>query len=188
MHLTSGWRHISQTTPSVDSLMMVLCIVKVRQKRQALSRRFESCGLELHPTKTKVVYCKDSNRKEKEDVTNFTFLGYTFHPRKAKGWKGAEFTSFLPAISQEAQKRIRQEIRKWKLKLHHIGLEEIAKEYNPIIQGWLNYYGKNGRKILRKVLEYINLHLVLWTKGKFKKLKRKKMRAINFLERITSVA
>ena len=153
--------------------------------KEALGQRLASCRLELHPTKTKVVYCKDSNRRRKEENIAFTFLGYTFMPRKAKGWGGKEFTSFLPAISKEAQKCIRQEIRQWKLlKIHHIAIKEIADQYNPVIRGWLNYYGKYGRIILKKVIEHINYHLVLWIKRKYRKYKRKTLRAVEFLERI----
>lgn len=153
--------------------------------KAALEKRLASCGLELHPTKTKVVYCKDSNRTLPEKDIAFTFLGYTFMPRKAKGRGGQEFTSFLPAISQSAQKRIRQEIRQWKLlKLHHIGIEEIAQQYNPIIHGWLNYYGLHGRHVLKKVIEHINFHLVLWLKRKYRKFKGKTLRAVKFLETI----
>ena len=112
----------------------------------------------------------------------FAFLGYTFMPRKAKGQNGKEFTSFLPAISQQAQKRIRQEIRKWPLlKLHHITIGEIANQYNPVIRGWLNYYGKYGRAVLRQVLEHINKHLLKWVQRKYRRFKQKPKQAAEFL-------
>lgn len=153
--------------------------------KSALKQRMNTCKLELHPTKTKVVYCKDSNRKLKEENMSFTFLGYTFMPRKAKGANGKEFTSFLPAISQMAQKRIRQEVRNWKLlKSHHITIEDLAIQYNPVIRGWLNYYGKYGKNVLRRVMEHINYHLMLWTKRKYRKYKGKSIRAVMFLEKI----
>lgn len=150
-----------------------------------LEQRLEQCGLELHPTKTKVVYCKDSNRRRSYDNVSFTFLGYTFKPRKAKGSGGIEFTSFLPAISQEAQKRIRQTVRRWALlRMPNISLEEIADRYNPVIRGWLNYYGKYGRGVLRGVLDHINKHLLLWVKRKYKRLKQKSTKATAFLAKV----
>jgi len=91
----------------------------------------------------------------------------------------------LPAISQDAQKRIRQEIRNWKLlKLYHIKIEEIAQQYNSKIRGWLNYYGRFGRKVLSDVLAHINFHLVLWIKRKYKKYKRKTMQSRELLSKI----
>ena len=80
--------------------------------RQALGRRFAECGLVLHPEKTKLVYCKDTNRKGEYRVSQFDFLGYTFRPRLAK-WRGGLYgVSFLPAASPKALKAIRQAIRR----------------------------------------------------------------------------
>ncbi|MBF8982606.1 group II intron reverse transcriptase/maturase [Lutibacter sp. B2] len=143
--------------------------------KDKLNERMQSCGLELHATKTKIVYCKDSNRKEYYENCNFTFLGYEFRPRKAKGKKGVVFTSFLPAISSNAKKSIRQSIKEWRLLwMTNQNLIDIAKRYNSVIQGCLNYYGKYGRKELVKVLEHVNKHLCQWFRRKYKSYKRKK--------------
>lgn len=150
-----------------------------------LAKRLGQCGLELHPGKTKVVYCKDSNRKGNDENVSFTFLGYTFMPRKAKGRKGVEFTSFIPAISQEAQKRIRQIIRRWKLlRIPNITLEEIAERYNSVIRGWLNYYGKYGKAILANVLEHIDKHLAGWVQRKYKRFKQRPREAKAYLAKV----
>src|SRR3954447_25989052 len=107
----------------------------------ALEVRFRTCGLVLHPTKTKLVYCKDANRRGDYPVQSFDFLGYTFRPRKA-AWRGGRYgTSFLPAASPDALKAIRQTIRRWAF--HHRtdkSLEDLARMYRPYIQGWINYY------------------------------------------------
>jgi RNA-directed DNA polymerase len=114
-------------------------------------------------------------------------LGYTYRPRKAKGQSGKEFTSFLPAISNKAKKHIRKEIRDWRLLwATNIGIEQIAEKYNPVIRGWLNYYGKYGRKELSKVVENVNLHLCYWIRRKYKGYKHKPLQARHLLRKIAS--
>lgn len=104
--------------------------------KDCLDRRFKACKLEMHPTKTKIVYCKDSNRHGNHPIIQFTFLGYTFKPRKAKGKEGKEFTSFLPAISNTAKSSIRKTIKQWRLLwMTNKNIEDIAEIYNPVIQG-----------------------------------------------------
>jgi len=144
-------------------------IIHCRTKKQAelikrcLQKRFQECYLEIHPEKTKIVYCKDSNRKMNEENIQFTFLGYTFKPRKARGRTGIVFTSFLPAISKESKEGIRQKVRSWRLLwMTNQSITDIAEKYNPMIRGWLNYYGKYGKKELTRVLDHINLHLSFW--------------------------
>lgn len=163
-------------------------IVHCSTKRQAehikecLEKRFKECKLEIHPEKTKIIYCKDSNRRESHSNVEFTFLGYTYRPRKAKGKNGKEFTSFIPAISNKAKKHICQTIKEWRLLwMTNKELADIAEKYNPIIRGWLNYYGKYGKRELAKVLEQINLHLCFWVRRKYKKYKFKPKRAKEYL-------
>lgn len=151
-----------------------------------LYRRFKECNLEMHPTKTKIVYCKDSNRHENHPNIQFTFLGYTFKPRKAKGKEGKEFTSFLPAISNTAKLSIHKAIKEWRLLwMTNKDIEDIAEIYNPVIRGWLNYYGKYGKKELANVLESINSHLISWIMRKSKKYKGKCKRAKELLKKIS---
>ena len=109
--------------------------------RQMLDRRFGECGLALHPEKTKLVYCKDTNRKADHAAIQFDFLGYTFRPRLAK-WRGGLFgVSFLPAASPTALKSIRQVIRGWSLQTRSDkALDDLARMFNPYIRGWINYY------------------------------------------------
>ena len=166
-------------------------IIHCRTKKQAelikrcLQRRFRECCLEIRPEKTKIVYCKDSNRKMNEENIQFTFLGYTFKPRKAKGRTGTVFTSFLPAISKESKEGIRQKVRSWRLLwMTNQSITDIAQKYNPMIRGWLNYYGKYGKKELTRVLEHINLHLSFWVRRKYKRYKWKLREAIRYLRRI----
>ena len=108
---------------------------------RAIGKRLKECKLTLHPTKSKIVYCKDSNRSLTYPTTQFTFLGFTFRPRKASNKEGKLFTSFLPAVSNEALKSMRSRIRSWRQsKRTPATLEELSRLYNPIIRGW--FHGK----------------------------------------------
>ena len=147
-----------------------------RQARQvwaALSERMESVGLRLHPDKTRIVYCKDRKRRLDYESTSFTFLGYTFRPRKAPTWDGKSmFTAFLPAISTDALKAKSQTVRRWRLHLRTTGnLAELAEWMNPIIRGWMEYYGYFYRTEMNGLLRRINTYLVRWARRKFKRLR-----------------
>jgi group II intron reverse transcriptase/maturase len=140
-----------------------------------LQERFVKCGLELNLEKTKIVYCKDDDRKGEEETISFDFLGYTFRPRHAKNKYGKYFTSFLPAMSEKAKKVIRKKVRDWKLQLKSDkNLQDIAKMFNPQIQGWLNHYTYYYKSEIYDVLRYINNRLVKWVRRKYKKRKARR--------------
>lgn len=108
-----------------------------------IHQRFESCRLRLNEEKTKIVYCKSSRQKECYPNVTFDFLGFTFHPRESVDKYGNRFTGFLPAISQKSMKRINETIRNWHLNRHsNLTLEHLASDINPIVRGWMTYYGK----------------------------------------------
>ncbi|WP_308429120.1 group II intron maturase-specific domain-containing protein, partial [Streptomyces brasiliensis] len=115
-------------------------------------------GLELHPDKTKIVYCKDSNRRSSYEQVAFTFLGYTFRPRGAlNGKTGAVYTSFLPAVSKEALKKMSATVKSWRLHRHVNSTEaDLARWINPIVRGWMAYYGAFYRHELSALLHRIN--------------------------------
>ncbi|WP_319464247.1 group II intron reverse transcriptase/maturase [Micromonospora sp. RTP1Z1] len=153
----------------------VVHCVSERQARQvlaALGNRMDEVGLRLHPDKTKIVYCKDGNRRGSYEHTSFTFLGFTFQARKARSRKGKNFTNFLPAISKEALKKISGQVRSWRIHLR-IGhtFAELARKINPIVRGWLQYYGAYYRSALLPLLERINAYLVRWIRKKYKRLR-----------------
>lgn len=154
-----------------------------------IKKRLADCKLELSKTKTKIVYCKRSNRDLKYDVIQFDFLGYTFRPRRAIDRRHKQlFLSFSPAVSNKAGTKIKEAIRKWhKGRWIHLTIDEIAKEVNPIIQGWINYYGKYNTSVLRNVLKNVNMKLASWVRDKFKKLKRQKSNSIRRLGDIALV-
>ena len=143
-----------------------------------IKARFEACGLELHPEKTRIVYCADSNRKGKYPVRQFTFLGYTFRQRRAVNRHGQLFMNFVPAVSRDALRNMRQTIRRWKLQFRcNQDVSEMARQINPVLRGWLNYYGKFHRSAMDVIWRHMNLHLVRWMMMKYKNLQKHKTKA-----------
>jgi RNA-directed DNA polymerase len=129
----------------------------------ALHERMAEVGLELHPDKTKIVYCKDTNRRGVFEHTSFTYLGYTFQPREARRKDGVKFTAFLPAISKDALKRIGKQVRSWRLhRRTGSTAADLAQMINPVVRGWMTYYGAFYRTALYPVLYRINTYLLRW--------------------------
>jgi RNA-directed DNA polymerase len=150
----------------------------------SIRNRLRDCKLELNEEKTRIVYCKDSNRKENYHSIQFDFLGYTFRPRHVKSQKGEYFTGFNPAISRNSSKKISDAIREWNTSQWtgwSLSLKEIAEKINPVIRGWINYFGKFQPSVLRKHLRYVDLRLASWVQMKFKKFRRHKTRSIYWL-------
>ncbi len=146
---------------------------QARHVRAALAERMEQVGLRLHPDKTRIVYCKDRKRRFTYPNTSFTFLGYTFRTRKAPtGDRKGMFAAFLPAVSREALKKMGQEVRRWRINLRTTSdIAALAEWMNPVIRGWMNYYGKFYRTELDGLLRRINTYLVRWARRKFKRLR-----------------
>ena len=158
---------------------------EAQRVRHLLAERFKACGLELHPTKTRIVYCKDSNRRGQYPVIKFTFLGFTFQPRSAVNRAGEHFTSFLPGASREAQKRMRQRIRSWHLPRQTPGtLREFSKKYDAILTGWWQYYGSFYPTAMSNVFRHFDLTLSYWARRKFKKLSRHKRRSRHWVAKV----
>jgi RNA-directed DNA polymerase len=152
--------------------------VQARQVRDALAARLAQVGLELHPDKTRIVYCKDADRRGDHEVTSFTFLGYTFRPRLAKNRWGTHFVNFLPAVSRDAVVAMGREIRSWHIaRRSDKSLKDLALMFNSIVQGWINYYGRFYKSMLYPLLRRINEHLVRWAMRKYKRLRRREKRA-----------
>jgi group II intron reverse transcriptase/maturase len=168
-------------------------LVHCRSKRQAESvliairDRLLQCGLQLHPTKTRIVYCRDSDRREVYEHVSFDFLGFSFHPRRAKNRWGKFFVSFLPAISAKAAKTLRAMIRHWKLAStrNNQRLEDLACLINPVVRGWMNYYGRFYRSKLVQVLRHLNEVLGAWVRWKYHhRFKRRERASMHWLGRI----
>lgn len=149
---------------------------------RAIKKRFAECKLELNEEKTKIVYCKRNHRNIEYECIQFDFLGYTFKPRCSIDTHGEVFLNFSPAVSKKARTKIWETVRDWNQKYWvQMKLEDIAKQINPVIQGWINYYGKFNPGVLKEVLKRINLKLSRWIRDKFKGFRKFKTQAIHRL-------
>jgi group II intron reverse transcriptase/maturase len=167
----------------------IICHCKSAEEVQALwsalADRFAACKLVLHPQKTKIVYCKDANRRGDFPNQSFDFLGFTFRARKTV-WQGhIHAHGFMPAASSKALKAISRSIRRWTLHHHSDkSLENLAETYNPYIKGWINYYGHFYREHLRPTLTRIDAYVIRWARRKYKWSRRQMTGARNWLARV----
>jgi len=151
--------------------------------RESIEWRFAECGLELNLRKTKIVYCKNDNRRGDYPEQKFDFLGYTFRPRRAKSCQGTYFVGFMPAISNKATKSICNTMRQWKLhRRSDKSLDELAQRINPVLRGWINYYGYFYKSALYRTFQHLNNILARWASRKYKRLKGHKRRAFLWLQ------
>jgi len=146
--------------------------------KDAIEERLADCRLELHPDKTKIVYCQDGQRKGEYSCVKFDFLGFGFQPRQSKARWGNLFLNFSPAVSAKAAKSIRQTIRSWKIhRWTHLSIEELAAFVNPVVRGWINYYGRYYKSLLAPILGQLDYALLRWAKRKYKRLKGSQRKA-----------
>jgi hypothetical protein len=141
----------------------------------------------MHPTKTRIVYCKDGKRRGKYPHVKFDFLGYCFRPRLVRRSRDSTlFCSFAPAVSPSALKSMRTKIREFRFRRRtELSLAEIARRINPLLRGWINYYGRYAPSALTPLLRYVNQMLVGWAMRKFKRFKAHKIRAGRFLQTLS---
>ena len=152
---------------------------------ERLHGRFNKCGLELHPDKTQIVYCKDDDRRGDYPEIKFDFLGYTFRPRRSKNRYGKFFINFTPGVSNKAAKAMRHTIRNWRIHLKpDKSIDDISRMFNPVIRGWINYYGRFYKSALYPVLRHMNRVLIHWARRKYKRLSCHRRRAEHWLGRI----
>jgi RNA-directed DNA polymerase len=140
------------------------------QLKTEIAKRMEQCGLELHPEKTKIVYCKDANRKGNYPIQSFDFLGFCFRPRLSRNRRGQYFVNFSPAIAPKSKKAIFEEIRQWRLhKRSDLSIKELAKWINPVVRGWVGYYGAFFQSELLFLVGHLDKLLYRWVIRKYKK-------------------
>lgn len=145
---------------------------EAREVLAALGARMAEAGLELHPGKTRIVYCKDGNRRGPWDgPVSFDFLGFTFRARSAQGRRG-RFTNFCPAVSNEAVKAMSETVRSWRLARHvNLTWRQLAQWIGPVIRGWMSYYGRYHRSALYPLLARVNYHVQQWLRHKYRRLR-----------------
>jgi RNA-directed DNA polymerase len=190
-HVFDKWMALSYpnvpfTRYADDALVHCETRKQAEYVRDMISRRFSGHLLTVHPQKTKIVYCKDWKRIGSHEHEQFDFLGYTFRPRLAKTKDGRYLVGFIPAMSTAAGKKIRATIRGWQLNQRSDkSLAQLAKEINPQVQGWINYYGKFYRTAMHPTLERLDVYLIGWAMRKYKRFHNRPNRARRWL---TSIA
>jgi len=156
---------------------------------KAVAKRLSDCGLQMHALKTKLVFCKDSNRRFYRAYPNvsFDFLGFTFKPRLAlHPIRKERFTTFTPAVSIKAMKAMNEKMKEWEvLRKTTVTLQDVAKEINPVVRGWINYYGKFYKTKMIKFMHNLNVKLASWARRKYKNLRSSEMKAIKWLHQIS---
>lgn len=168
-----------------DGLIHCRSLQQARYVQERLAQRLQECGLELHPDKTKVVYCKDVHRRQEHECIQFDFLGYTFRPRRSQDRHGRLFTNFTPAIAPAAAQVLRQEVRGWRLQLKSDkSIEDLSQMFNPVISGWVNYYCRFHPSAFYRVAAHINRALARWAMRKFKTLRGHQRRARAWVTRV----
>lgn len=165
--------------------MHCLSEAEAKTLKQAIGKRLLKCGLELHPKKAKIVYCKDDDRRRNYENGKFDFLGYTFRARRSKNRHGKYFVNFTPAVSDKAAKAMRQEMRSWRLhNRSDKSIEDLGRMFDSKITGWINYYGKYNKSALYPIFEHLNRLLVWWAMKKYKKFKGHQRNATHWLGKI----
>ena len=187
--LDEWMRRKYQSTPferfADDAVFHCKTEVEAKALKMAIGERLAQCKLELHPQKTKIVYCKDDDRRGNYPNEKFDFLGYTFRARRSKNRWGKYFVNFSPAVSNDAAKSMRQSMRDWRLHLRSDKeLVDLSRMFNPILRGWINYYGKYYRSALCPTFRHLNRTLVRWAMRKYKRLRIHRRRAEYWLGEI----
>jgi RNA-directed DNA polymerase len=164
---------------------VVHCVTErqAHQVREAIERRLSSVGLQLHPDKTRIVYCKDDRRRLDYGQVTFTFCGYAFRPRKTYDRVGKRSrTGFLPAVAPGKLTDMSRKIASWSLHRRTTrSLESLAEEVNPALRGWLNYFTVFYPSAVNPIGKRVDRHLTRWARRKYKRLERSEKRARDWL-------
>ncbi len=169
-----------------DAILHCRSKTHAEQTLNAVRERMKECGLELHPEKTKIVYCKDYRRQEKHENVKFDFLGYSFQPRTTKSRKtGKLFLGYDCAISIGSKKRIADKMEELNIVgLTHKSIVGVAQFLNPYIRGWVNYYGKFRKSAMNPVFCLLNKRLIRWARKRYKRYKTSIKRAFQWFTRV----
>ena len=184
--ITVKYPHVPFERYADDAIVHCKTETEAQEVRAAIATRLGECGLELHPEKTRIVYCKDDDRRRRYPNEKFDFLGYTFQASRSKNRKGKFFINFSPAVSNKAAMAMRTEVRSWNLpQRSDKAIEDLSRMFNPIVRGWIRYYGRYYPSALYPTMRQLDRDLALWAKRKYKKLRGHLRRATHWIARIS---
>lgn len=154
---------------------------------RSLKGCLEACGLRAHPQKTKIVYCKKNGKNLKDHPVQFDFLGFSFQPIRNKLKQEGCFLQYDCKMSRKSRVGIIAELRKlgFRNKTQR-RIQDLATLLNPKIRGWIQYYGKISRRSLKSLFYYLHHGLIKWVLNKYQGFKGSKVKATNWLRRITN--
>jgi hypothetical protein len=169
-----------------DAILHVKSQSQAKYVLQELQNRMRTCNLELHPEKTKLVYCRDYRRQGKYPTVKFDFLGYSFQPRGTMSKQnGRLFLGYDCAISTKSKQRIANKMKELEIpKLSFKSIVGVAQYLEPYIRGWVNYYGKYRISALNPVFQLLRKRLVQWVRKRYKRYKTSLNKAYEWLGRV----
>jgi RNA-directed DNA polymerase len=183
--IARSYPHLKFERFADDGIIHCRSLGEAKHVMASLGKRLRECKLEIHPEKSRIIYCKDGKRKADYPETKFTFLGYEFRRRICKPKSGAIFVGFTPAVSPKARKQLMDKIRKLKLPIRtEQSLADLQRILNPIMRGWVNYFGAYTKSALRPTLRHVNLVIINWALRKFKHFNRSTLKARQWLKRL----
>ncbi|CAI3237667.1 MAG: group II intron reverse transcriptase/maturase [Clostridium sp.] len=158
---------------------------EAKEIKEALTLRMQQCKLELHPQKTRIVYCKDEDRTQEYPLTEFDFLGYTYKAVYIKCRDGRMRNNFIASASVKACKSLRDKIKELNLhKMTGSNINIIAEIINPMVRGWINYFSKYNPSDIKYTIECIERRLIKWAMCKYKNLRGRRKLARKWLSEI----
>ena len=153
-----------------DAVIHCVSESQARLVRDAVACRLVAVGLELHPDKTRIVYCKDSNRRGHYEEISFTFCGYTFGPRKTYNHRTrVALTSFMPAVAPEKLTAMSRRVAAWRLhRRTTLDLHDLAAGVNLVLRGWFSYFTAFYPSAVIPLCQRVDRHLVRWARWKYR--------------------
>lgn len=168
-----------------DAIVHFKTLSKAEEVRKSLDTRMNEIGLELHPEKTRIAYCKDEDRKGDYPVTEFEFLGYMYKTMFIKCRDGKMRNNFICYVSKKSGKAFRDKIKA--LEIHKrtgSTIQIISEMLNPLIRGWMNYFSKYNPSAMKYTLQVIEGRIVKWAMSKYKHLRGRRQRAEKWLSQV----
>ncbi len=168
-----------------DAIIHCKTLSQVKYLRRMPEERMREVRLELHPEKTRIAYCKDKDRRSDYPITEFDFLGYTYKAMYIMCRDGKMRNNFICYVSKKSAKDFRDKIKS--LEIHKktgSTIQMISEILNPMIRGWMNYFGKYNPSVMKYTLEVIERRIIKWAMSKYKHFRGRRERAERWFSQV----